>query len=329
MQIPQQTDADGDDEDDHASSDHQITPQNGLPSDKENKRPQTGYASSDEEFFGTSMTAIAKTPARTPAIVASPAQSIIHDHLQMSPSAKHSRWKPGHARNMSTSTVLFSPTKDTMDPSRPTSPEKRSKTGTRSGTATGTTTPGRLDALNAGGVRTPKRIPAPLAAATRPRPILPPRDSVRQVPNMATFLAINQRGREPSFNAVALDLASDLGDNNHNPNFGNLDALALPASFTTQFEMAARMKKAREEQNGSQADSDSNRMSRIMLARMTTLEEGFRDMLQEVKGLKQGDSQIGSRGAQTPPIESSKRKGKAKKRNSKRDDAEERLGSSL
>lgn len=210
------------------------------------------------------------------------------------------------------------------------SPEKRPKTGTRSGTATGTTTPGRLDSLNTSGTRTPKRVAAPQAAASRPRPILPPRDSARQVPNMATFLAINQRGREPSFNAVALDLASDLGDNNLNPNFGNIDAVALPASFTTQFEMAARMKKAREQQQkGSDADSDSNRMSRIMLARMTTLEEGFRDMLQEVKGLKQGDSQIGSRGTHTPPNEPAKRKGKAKKRNSRRDSGEDRLGSSL
>jgi hypothetical protein len=72
-------------------------------------------------------------------------------------------------------------------------------------------------------------------------------------------------------------------------------------------------------------------MSRIMLARMTTLEEGFRDMLQEVKGLKQGESQVGSRGTHTPPNEPSKKKGKGKKKNvpARKDFAEDRMGSSL
>ena len=87
--------------------------------------------------------------------------------------------------------------------------------------------------------------------------------------------------------------------------------------------------KAREMQKGSDHDSDSNRMSRIMLARMTTLEEGFRDMLQEVKGLKQGDSQMGSR-AHTPPNEPKTKKGKGKKKSVRRDSEEERrMGSSL
>jgi hypothetical protein len=63
---------------------------------------------------------------------------------------------------------------------------------------------------------------------------------------------------------------------------------------------------------------------------MTTLEEGFRDMLQEVKGLKQGDSQVSSRGTHSPPNEPSKRKGKAvKKKVVKRDPLAERMGSSL
>lgn len=316
---PQQTDADGDDEDDHASSDHQITPTN-APLAKENERPRTGYHSSEEELFRTPMTALPKSQPRS-VLVASPAQSSLHGSQAMSPGKKHARMKSGHARNTSTSTVLFSPTKVTLDVSRPISPEKRPKTGTRSGTATGTATPF--------GARTPKRsLPGP--TVSRPRAIMPPRDSTRQVPHLTNFLPINQRNREPSFNAIALDLASDLGDNNLNPNFGNMDALALPASFTTQFEMAARMKLARQQQHkGSDAESDSNRMSRIMLARMTTLEEGFRDMLQEVKGLKQGESQIGSRGTQTPPNEQSKRKVKAKKRNSKRNSGDDRLGSSL
>ncbi|KAH7089189.1 hypothetical protein FB567DRAFT_523228 [Paraphoma chrysanthemicola] len=337
---PQQTDADGDDEDDHASS-AQITPRVPPGFNKENQARGQYESSDDEEFFRTPMTVLPRSQVRTPARIASRKSSIGQvpgqgmgsqgshsiDSASMSsfqgphgsPSKKHSRSKPSHSRNLSTGTVLFSPTKETIDLSRSISPERRPKTSLRSGTAT----PGRIDGSTLAGARTPKRPQAP--PASRPRAILPPRDSGRSTPNIANFLAANQRNREPSFNAVALDLASDLGDNGPNPNFGNLNT--LPASFTTQFELAARMK-ARERQ-GSDQDSDSNRMSRIMLARMTTLEEGFRDMLQEVKGLKQGESQVGSRGTHTPPNEPNKKKGKGKKKVDRRDYVEERMGSSL
>lgn len=353
-EVHQQTDADGDDEDDNDNgSSSQITPRV-PPVTKENQRPKTGYESSDDdqEFFRTPMTVLPRHAVRTqakagsrksssagqtsgptvkaegPQLTRSPSESSLPGlpHPQESPSKKPLRNKPAHTRNVSTSTVLFSPTKETMDLSRSLSPERRPKTSNRSGTAT----PGRLDGITLTGAGTPKRVFGPSApVASRPRAIMPPRESGRNTPNIGNFLAAAGRTREPSFNAVALDLASDLGDNNLNPNFGNLNA--LPASFTTQFELAARMKaRDRErERKDSDADSDSNRMSRIMLARMTTLEEGFRDMLQEVKGLKQGDSQVSSRGTHTPPNEMSKKKGKAKKKTGKRDYEEERMGSSL
>jgi hypothetical protein len=341
-EVPQQTDADGDDEDDHGSS-FQITPRIPTGSVKENQKPHTGYESSDEEFFRTPMTVLSKqqplgstrASSRKSSIGHVLSRSVPHESpqllqglsgfnfsaLQDSPSKKNPRKKPGHARNLSTSTVLFSPTMETMNHSRSASPEQRPKTSLRSGTAT----PGRMDGSTQAGTRTPKQVPGS-SGLSRPRAIMPPRESGRNTPNIANFLAINQRNRQPSFNAVALDLASDLGDNNLNPNFGNLNA--LPASFTTQFELAARMKAARERKS-SDTESDSNRMSRIMLARMTTLEEGFRDMLQEVKGLKQGESQVGSRGTHTPPNEPVKRKNKGKKKGSKLNSEDERMGSSL
>jgi hypothetical protein len=343
----QQTDADGDDEDgdDDLASSAQITPRIASGSAKENQRPNSGYESSDNEFFRTPMTVLPRNQARTAARTASRQSSVgqtfgpsvapegiqrtqntsesSYPGPQSSPSKKLARKKPGHNRNTSTSTVLFSPTKEAMELSRSMSPERRPKTSLRSGTAT----PGRMDGTTLTGARTPKLPPGPIGPPSRPRAIMPPRESGRNTPNFGNLLSLNNRNREPSFNAVALDLASELGDNNVNPNFGNLNA--LPASFTTQFELAARMK-ARDRKN-SDTESDSNRMSRIMLARMTTLEEGFRDMLQEVKGLKQGDSQVGSRGTHTPPNEASRKKGKGKKKSLivKRDVGAERMGSSL
>jgi hypothetical protein len=220
-----------------------------------------------------------------------------------------------------------------MEFSRPSSPDKRLKLGSRSGAAT----PGRFDPPSTSGSKTPKR-PQPTghvsyASASRVRAVLPP-DTARKAPNLSSFLALERQNRTPSFNAMALDLASDLGDNTNNPNFGNLNT--IPASFTTQFELAARARDEarmeRLERKGSDAESDSNRMSRIMLARMTTLEEGFRDVLKEVKGLRVGDSSAaGSQRTQTPPNERNdiaKKRGKAKKK-SKMGSGEDKLGSSL
>lgn len=121
-------------------------------------------------------------------------------------------------------------------------------------------------------------------------------------------------------NTMALDLASDLGDNRPT-NFGGFGA--FPASFGTQFEMDARGKAILK--NGS--DEESKRMSRIMLARMTTLEEGFRDVLKEVKGLKASDGAPST----SPPSEiAARRRGKGKKKSSgKRSDVEGRMGSSV
>lgn len=335
--LPQQTDADGDDElltqadDNDSTSDRQTTPKNLPTTDKENKKPKSGYVTSEDEFFRTPMVSRPKTPARTPARASSVSDTSAAGKHIMSPSRKN---KPGHARNTSTSTILFSPTKDTMEHSRPGSPEKRAKLSSRSGTAT----PGRLDGTTLSGSKTPKR-PQPVshvshASASRARAVLPS-DTSRNTPNLSNFLALERQNRTPSFNAVALDLASDLGDNTNNPNFGNLNT--IPASFTTQFELAARARAEarmeRMERKGSDTESESNRMSRIMLARMTTLEEGFRDVLKEVKGLRVGESSAaGSQRTQTPPNERNelmKKKGKAKKRNSKRESGEEMFGSSV
>lgn len=323
----QQTEADdGDDElltndeEDRGTSDR-IT-RNTEDLDKEN-RHQAGYETSEDEFFRTPMTVKPRSLARTPARASSPSSSGFQKPVEMSPGKKHDQQKPSHNRNWSTNTVLFSPSKD-FSPSheaaepnfRSRSPEKPPRTATRSGTAT----PGRL---SGDGYRTPKAPAMSTAPASRPRPIFPPRELSRQPPNIANFVSLDQRRREPSFNAMALDLASDIGDNRQVPDFGALGA--LPASFSTQIQMAARLQ-ARDK---SGSDDESKRMSRIMLARMTTLEEGFRDVLKEVKGLTRGSEGTQSYGTHSPPPELAKRKGKGRKRSGKKSDGDTRMGSSV
>ncbi|CAI6228537.1 unnamed protein product [Periconia digitata] len=313
---PQQSDDDGDDElltnDEDGASDQ--TPKNRGNLDKVTQLRDATYETSEDEFFRTPMAVMRpKTPmARTPARAVSPTSAGFAPG-SASPNKRHARQKPGHNRNWSTNTVLFSPSKeDASSNSLSRSPERPPRTGTRSGAAT----PGRKPIITSSndGRKTPKRTMLSSSPATRTRPIMPPPHlNFASSNNISQLIASNQRGRERSFNAMALDLASDLGDNRQQPDFGALNN--LPASFSTQLEMAARARARAQERSGS--DEESKRMSRIMLARMTTLEEGFRDVLKEVKGLVKGSEG----GTSTPPSELAAmkaKKGKAKKKNGKR-----------
>ncbi|KAL5384599.1 hypothetical protein PMIN03_004994 [Paraphaeosphaeria minitans] len=321
---PQQTEDDGDDElltNDEEEHGSEHTTKDNRASNKENRLvTPNDETTDDEEYFRTPMTVRPHTPlSRTPVRASSPI-STVNPLVEISPGKKHPRFKPSHNRNLSTNTVLFSPTKDGHSArSHSSVSDVPPRTATRSGTATpgrlplegarnsgrsGTTTPGHMPQE---GHRTPKRSAPNTAASSRPRSIMPPAQLDRQNTNIANFISLNQRQRQPSFNAMALDLASDIGDNR--PQGGAFGA--FPASFKSQMEMAARVKA--KGQTGSDDDEESKRMSRIMLARMTTLEEGFRDVLKEVKGLKR--SSAGSDGTRSPPSELLKpRKAKGKRR---------------
>jgi hypothetical protein len=103
-----------------------------------------------------------------------------------------------------------------------------------------------------------------------------------------------------------LDLASDLGDNRAGPNVNILEA--LPASFGTQMEMG--MRRQAHQQGGSGDGGDTaRRLNKLVLARMSTLEQGFAEVLREVKGLSRGASSLGN-----SSVEGDSRIGKGKKK---------------
>lgn len=316
---PQQTEDDGDDElltNDEEEHGSEHTTKDKMKAGKESRRSTPNNETSEEEYFRTPMTIKPRTPiSRTPARAASPTSSSINRLSEVSPSKRRNRNKPIHNRNHSSNTVLFSPTKDDAEGSSHSSDRPPPRTATRSGTAT----PGRMPTRS--GTTTPGRMPILSAApASRPRSIMPPTQLSRQNTNIANFISLNQqRQREPSFNAMALDLASDIGDNR--PQMGGFNG--LPASFSTQLEMAARMKAM------DKAGSDEEkRIGRIIMSRMTKMEEGFRDVLREVKGLKK--STVGSDGTRSPPSELSRKKGKGKKKVERIEEMQEpRMGSSL
>ena len=268
-----EADADGDDElvtNDEDERETSVERGGEKPTSKDAKRSHHRYGSSDDDFFRTPTTAKPRTPAVT---------SDVSPH-EGSAEASQPLAQP-HVRHASTTTVLFSPPK----PQRVSGSPSPSRNARKS--RSGTTTPGRP--VNAGR-RTPNR-PAVVVLPSRPRPIPQLRELRRPMPRPG-LLGVQNR-RDPSFSARALDLASDLGDNRHGPDFGHM---GLPASFSTQLEAAALMAKARNRDDDDDDDENSRRVNKLVLARMSTLEEGFRDFVKEVKALKGDDT---SRGGKT------------------------------
>ncbi|KAF2723902.1 hypothetical protein K431DRAFT_208309, partial [Polychaeton citri CBS 116435] len=127
---------------------------------------------------------------------------------------------------------------------------------------------------------------------SKARPVIGPRQKTAPTdqPGGLTFLDVARRSaREPSFNARALDLASEIGDNRFAP-AGNFDAggiSGMPASFSEQLQRERDMERMREEQRRRSEEEEKGMVNRIMLARMNTLEEGFREVLREIKDLSQ------------------------------------------
>jgi hypothetical protein len=98
--------------------------------------------------------------------------------------------------------------------------------------------------------------------------------------------------RQPSFNARALDLASEIGDNRFVPAIG-LDSggvSGIPNSFSEQLLRERERARQREEDRRRDSEEQKNMINRIMLSRMHTLEEGFREVLREIKDISRSNA---------------------------------------
>jgi hypothetical protein len=287
--MPQQTDQDGDDElatndeDDRHTfnrSFNEVSEQDD--SDKENQGRRYDGGEAEEDYFRTPTTAKARTPMFHTAAT----------RRQKTPEGSPTRLAPKkrqsmHLRNASNATILYSPmllpqadaAQDTPSP-RSVSPTKdKAKPLADLGSA-GARTPGTATPRRAAGKR-PSALTS-LAGASRARPVMPPRAFNQTTPNLTAFLSLDRR--KPSFNAMALDLASDLGDNRAVPDSHMIGG--MPASFGTHMEAPH----SRRRHQPSSGDGDTTRrLNKLVLARMSTLEEGFREVLREVKGLSRGD----------------------------------------
>ncbi|KAK5660345.1 hypothetical protein OQA88_12886 [Cercophora sp. LCS_1] len=191
-----------------------------------------------------------------------------------SPRPATARRNPLHHRTLSTNTILYAPSDD-HHPQSSSSASAGSSSLPRSRPLSSKQTPTATPTSGGAGRRSPRR--ALYAAPGKPRPSVPPRDVARTAPNRITLaLDIPARKAPPRRRSVDLDADSDLNAAiAADETFGEASS-----SFTTQMAMATALLS-----KSAQTD-DSNRMSRLMLAKMKTLEESLGDVVREMRVLR-------------------------------------------
>ncbi|QPG94797.1 hypothetical protein C2857_006998 [Epichloe festucae Fl1] len=193
-----------------------------------------------------------------------------------------------HSRTLSTNTILYNPEDpqqlhpqpqphplSAASPSKARAippPPRRPNT---SGKITGTASPSH------GARRSSPPRRSPYLSSSKPRPILAPRgmaESGGVTQSAMLSLAPRDRPRESRrLSSVDLSVMSDhigIEDN----------TIAMAGSFQTQMAMALMKDNRMRGSGGDSADRD--RMGRLVLARMKTLEESFADVIKEMRDLK-------------------------------------------
>ena len=176
-----------------------------------------------------------------------------------------------HLRNVSSATMIYRPIEsgnERVEAGVPLMSSKDPKTAPTSGAVS----PVNKSNSSGIGARTPKRSNR---GAARMRPIMPTKDdpAFRSAPDLAALMGMKQAGKQerPRRNSLEMDLVSDIGDNKA---IGGGYVGAIPASFATQM-LSSRQNQDRKE--------EQERFSRLMMARMNSLEEGFREVIHEMR----------------------------------------------
>ncbi|RYP39424.1 hypothetical protein DL767_002158 [Monosporascus sp. MG133] len=271
QQYRDQTDADGDDElmtNDDEEEANTMTSCQGSKS--------RGHA--EEDYFTT------PHASRRGTLIPSSSSSSNSQVAALSPrTAVTPRRNVLHSRTLSSNTILFAPQESNLHGLSPSSISEE-PLGYRHQPRTSrlATTVEKLDPV---GARSPRKTQY-VAIPTRPRPI-----PSRSAPNRAALIPTRatRSARRPS--SVEIDITSETG----------LDALhefgAVPSSFATQMAMATGQLKG--PGRGSPDRETTDRLSRLMLAKMKTLEEGFADVVKEMRVMRSGVTSLQHSGDET------------------------------
>ncbi|TRX93079.1 hypothetical protein FHL15_005947 [Xylaria flabelliformis] len=173
-----------------------------------------------------------------------------------------------HSRTLSTNTILynpqeagrhgFSPSSVSEGPAGPRSRPKTSRLATEQSTSTGIRSPRRTIQYAAENPARPR--PVPKTALSRDALLtMDPRQQQRRLPS-----SVNS-----DITGLLADTKNELG--------------AVPASFATQMAMATGQLRGQRTDSAERERENADRMSRLVLARMKTLEESFADVAREVQ----------------------------------------------
>ena len=295
------------------------------------------------DYFTQHPTARPKTPvvlasqspkARTPRFL--PPTAAAHDRpssRRQSPTRVAAR-RPHHSRNVSTATMLYNPVSESNDEKqgspgispRRVEPSARQSTSAQGsgGVRSGTRTP-VLASTPAGDNRrtTKKAVPRPSMPSSK-------NPAFRSVPNLAGLVALDTRqpGGTRPHKVSSFDIGSDIGDNKAIGGGWLAQPGGYAASYTTNTWMlnagparrdtttmgrdgrqyTGRRHSADEEEDSSASNSGDKQASvlgRIMLARMNNLEEGFREVVSEMRDhlRREENSETSSRQLQSEPAQ--------------------------
>ena len=269
--LPEQTDADGDDELVTNDEDENMTLDRRNNPVENSSRVHVNDRNQREDYFQQTPTAKPRVPYES---TIWPSRSAKYEPSAKDPESNHSTIhrpsRAAHSRNVSINTILFDPLPRKADSSS-SSPSRKVVTAKNSAKSTASGS-GALTPASAGR-RTSKRT-------NHIRPIMPPRTAFQSAPDLAGMLMLDARqARKPS---LAFDIGSDIGDNKA------VGGGFVPASFATQMAFVTGALRAGQATAGS--NDDQRMMSKMMMARMTNLEEGFRDVIKEVKDWRKGEA---------------------------------------
>ncbi|KAK8033438.1 hypothetical protein PG991_002836 [Apiospora marii] len=277
------TDADADGDDELVTNDDEDD-------DNAETQDQRSETEQEEDYFTTPVAARFGTLA--PSSVSSRnsmASARRQGHSAFSPRSGAPRRQGMHSRTMSTNTILYAPqeaaARKMTSPSSASEQQLSSQSRARPKSS-------RLNTVDTAGQRSPKtgqRSPktgqrSPKRSiynvnninnpgAPRPRPI-----PSQTAPNRASLLGLSgPRPPHRGLSSVDVDFNSEMGLDVDAANvFG-----AVPSSFQTQMALATGQLKGLG--RGHQDRESQDRMTRLMLARMKTLEEGFHEVVKEMR----------------------------------------------
>ncbi|KAK7958139.1 hypothetical protein PG988_012987 [Apiospora saccharicola] len=272
-----------------ADGDDELVTNDDEDDDNAETQDQRSETEEEEDYFTTPVAARFGTLA--PSSVSSRnsmASARRQGNGAFSPRSGAIRRQGMHSRTMSTNTILYAPQEAVAR--KMTSPSSaseqqlsaQSRSRPKSSRLNTVETPGHRSPKTGQrspktGQRSPKRsiynVNSTNPVAQRPRPI-----PSQTAPNRASLLGLSgPRPPHRGLSSVDVDFNSEMGLDVDAANvFG-----AVPSSFQTQMALATGQLKGLG--RGHQDRESQDRMTRLMLARMKTLEEGFHEVVKEMR----------------------------------------------